>query len=67
MSKKYTTGEAAEFLELSGARVRKLIADGLLKAEKVGVYSVIDEVELKRFKKLKRSPGRPSKESTAAN
>lgn len=65
MAKKYTTSEAARRLELSGARVRKLIADGLLNAEKIGAFNVIDEKELKRFEQLERSPGRPPKESNA--
>jgi len=62
MSKEYTTSEAAKRLSLSGARVRKLIADGLLKAKKVGAFSIVTEEELKRFEQLDRSPGRPAKE-----
>ena len=61
MSKKYTTTEAGERLNLSGARIRQLILTGQIKAEKIGQLNVIDEKELKRFEQLDRQPGRPTK------
>lgn len=56
-----TTKQVAEKLGVSPARVRKMVIDGLIKADKLGRDNVITEAELKRFEKLDRSVGRPAK------
>lgn len=58
-----TTKQVAEKLGVSPARVRRMVIDGLIKADKLGRDNVITEKELKRFEKLDRSVGRPPKES----
>ncbi len=59
MSKGITTNEAAERLGVSAARVRRLVLDGRLPAEKFGRDLVINESDLKHFERLKG--GRPPK------
>jgi excisionase family DNA binding protein len=59
MSKGITTNEAAERLGVSAARVRRLVLDGRLPAEKFGRDLVINESDLKAFERLKG--GRPPK------
>lgn len=54
-----TTIQAAERIGVTPRRVRALIASGRLKAEKVGRDYVIDEDEVKSFRRGK--PGRRQK------
>lgn len=56
-----TTSEVAARLGISTARVRQLILDGILAAEKFGRQNVISEKELARLKSMKRKAGRPRK------
>jgi excisionase family DNA binding protein len=63
MSKGITTNEAAERLGVSAARVRRLVLDGRLPAEKFGRDLVINESDLKAFERLKG--GRPPKAKPA--
>lgn len=58
-----TTKQVAERLGVSPARVRQIIIEGSLKADKLGRDNVISEAELKRFEKLDRSVGRPKKKT----
>jgi excisionase family DNA binding protein len=59
MSKGLTTTEAAKRLGVSTARVRRLVLDGRLPAEKFGRDLVIHEADLATFERLKG--GRPPK------
>ena len=59
MSKGVTTTEAARRLGISTARVRRLVLDGRLPAEKFGRDLVINEADLDSFERLKG--GRPPK------
>ena len=59
MSKGLTTTEAAERLGVSAARVRRLVLDGRLPAEKFGRDLVINEADLATFER--RKGGRPPK------
>jgi len=57
-----TTEQAAESLGLSGARVRAMIASGVIKnATKVGTQHLIPEKEVTRLKTTERKAGRPAK------
>ncbi len=58
-----TTTQAAERLNISQARVRQLIIEGVIIAEKVGRDNFILENEVKRIEKLDRKAGRPKKET----
>jgi excisionase family DNA binding protein len=58
-----TTTQTAEKLNVSQARVRQMIIEGIIKAEKVGRDNFISESEVKRIAAIKRSAGRPKKES----
>ncbi len=58
-----TTTQTAERLNVSQARVRQMIIDGVIKADKFGRDNVISEAEIKRVEKLNRKPGRPKKEA----
>lgn len=49
-----TTEQAGERLGLSASRVRHLILDGRIKAQKLGQINVIDEKEINRFKQTDR-------------
>lgn len=61
----YTTTAAAEYLGLSTARVRALCAAGRL-GRKVGLRAYLMTAdELRRFKKILRKPGRPTKKQLA--
>lgn len=63
-----TTHEAAARLALSHESVRRYINRGLLKAEKRGRDWFIDAAEVERFKRERRTAGRPrerSKKSSA--
>ncbi len=59
MIKGLTTNEAAKRLNVSPARVRRLVLDGRLPAQKFGRDLVFDEVDLASFERLKG--GRPRK------
>ena len=54
-----TTAEAAERLGVSAPRVRRLVLDGRLPAEKFGRDHMIKESDLKLVEV--RTPGRPPK------
>lgn len=56
----FTVTEAAEYLGYSEHTIRKYIRRDLLAASKFGTSVVIHKDECDRFKKVKRSPGRPS-------
>jgi excisionase family DNA binding protein len=68
MSKKLTSTEAAERLGISSARVRRLVLDGRLPAEKFGRDLVINENDLKLYEPRKggRPPGKVSTANKAA-
>lgn len=51
--------EAAEQLDLSTDRVRRLIREGRLPAQKVGREFAILEPDLRWFAEQERKPGRP--------
>lgn len=59
MNKGLTTNEAAERLGISPARVRRLVLDGRLPAEKFGRDLVIYESDVAAFER--RKAGRPPK------
>jgi excisionase family DNA binding protein len=59
-----TTSEAAEHLGVSPARVRRLVLDGRLPAEKFGRDLVIQESDVVAFERLKA--GRPPKPADEA-
>jgi excisionase family DNA binding protein len=56
-----TTTQAAEILKVTSIRVRAMIRDGRLKAEKMGRDYIIKESDLELVKD--RRPGRPSKKT----
>ncbi len=56
-----TTTQTAERLNISQARVRQLIIEGVITAEKFGRDNFIPESEVKRIEKLDRKAGRPKK------
>ncbi len=56
-----TTTQTAERLNVSQTRVRQLIIEGIIKAEKVGRDNFISESEVKRLESLERKAGRPPK------
>jgi excisionase family DNA binding protein len=56
-----TTKQAAEKLNVVPSRIRRMILDGVIKAEKIGRDNFISEDEVKRLEKLERKPGRPPK------
>jgi excisionase family DNA binding protein len=60
-----TTTQTAERLKLSQARVRQMIIEGIIKAEKVGRDNFIPESEVKRLESIERKPGRPAKKESA--
>lgn len=64
MNKGLTSTEAAERLGISTARVRRLVLDGRLKAEKFGRDLVIYETDVEAFERLKG--GRPPNKSLPA-
>ena len=57
-----TTKQAAERLNVVPSRIRRMILDGVIKAEKVGRDNFISESEIERVEKLDRKPGRRVKE-----
>jgi len=56
-----TTKQVAEKLNVVPSRIRRMILDGLIQAEKVGRDNFISESEVKRIEKLDRKAGRPKK------
>jgi excisionase family DNA binding protein len=56
-----TTKQTAERLQVVPSRIRRMILDGVIKAEKIGRDNFISETEVKRLEKLDRKPGRPPK------
>jgi excisionase family DNA binding protein len=61
-----TTTQAAALLGISTARVRQLILDGILAADKLGRQNVIAEKEIARLKGTVRKAGRPPKSRSDA-
>lgn len=58
-----TTKQAAERLNVVSSRIRRMILDGVIRAEKFGRDNVISEAEIKRIEKLDRKAGRPKKDN----
>ncbi|CAN5415194.1 hypothetical protein BH20ACI1_BH20ACI1_06470 [soil metagenome] len=56
-----TTKQAAERLNVVPSRIRRMILDGVIQAEKIGRDNFISEVEISRLEKQNRKPGRPPK------
>ncbi|MDO4842600.1 MAG: helix-turn-helix domain-containing protein [Phoenicibacter congonensis] len=56
-----SVSEAAKELNVSASRVRKMISDGVIKAEKVGNTWSISESEIATRLAIKQKPGRPKK------
>ncbi len=56
-----TTTQTAERLNVSQTRVRQMIIEGVIKAEKVGRDNFIPEAEVKRLESIERKAGRPKK------
>lgn len=61
MDKFLTTKQAAERLKVVPSRVRRMILDGVIQAEKIGRDNFISETEIKKLEKQDRKPGRPPK------
>ena len=59
MTKLLTTSEAAGLLGVNASRIRQLVLQGRLPAQKMGRDLFIDEKDLKLVED--RKPGRPSK------
>jgi len=57
-----TTTQTAERLKVSQTRVRQMIIEGIIKADKVGRDNFISESEVKRLEGVVRKAGRPTKE-----
>jgi excisionase family DNA binding protein len=58
-----TTKEASEILGISMQRVRDLIHDDQIEAEKIGRDWIIKTEDLEKFQENRRGPGRPAKEN----
>ncbi len=58
-----TTKQTGERLGITPDRVRQLISEGTIKAEKFGRDNFILESEVQRLEKTDRKPGRPPKNS----
>lgn len=58
-----TTKQAAEKLNVVPSRIRRMILDGVIQAEKIGRDNFIAESEIQRLEKLERKPGRPPKDT----
>lgn len=61
MNNYLTTKQAAERLNVVPSRIRRMILDGVIQAEKIGRDNFILEVEISRLEKQDRKPGRPPK------
>lgn len=60
MEKLLTTDAAGQYLRVTPARVRQLIAEGRVKSEKYGRDHLIDAVSLREYRKSgRRERGRP--------
>ncbi len=59
-----TAKQAAERLGVSTTRMRQLIFEGTIKAEKAGRDNFIPESEVKRLESLERKTGRPKKKNS---
>ena len=59
-----TTKQAAERLNVVPSRIRRMILDGVIKAEKIGRDNFILESEVERLEKIDRKVGRPPKKRT---
>lgn len=67
MGNLYTTERAAEYLEVSRSRVRQLIKEGRLRAEKSGRDHMIEDVDLEHYASFGRKKvGRPKKITCAS-
>lgn len=53
----YTTKEAADELHVTPGRVRQMVVDGILKAEKFGRDLMISETEIAAARERKTKPG----------
>jgi excisionase family DNA binding protein len=62
-----TTLEAAKRLGVSDTRIRQMLRDGVIIGEKFGRSYMVPEFEIERLEKLDRRPGRPKKDSDAAD
>ncbi len=58
-----TTKELAKKLGVDPSRVRRMILDGLILAEKAGRDNFITDAEVKRLESLDRKAGRPKKKT----
>lgn len=56
-----TTKQTGELLGITPDRVRQLIIEGTIKAEKFGRDNFIMESEVERVRQLNRKAGRPPK------
>ncbi len=54
-----TTAETAHRLGVTTTRVRQMITDGVIIAEKFGRDFFVPEFEVERVEQLDRKPGRP--------
>lgn len=54
-----TIPQVAKRLNISRQRVHKLVAEGRIRAQRVGRVAAIKDTEVKRFKGVKRVNGRP--------
>jgi excisionase family DNA binding protein len=59
-----TTKQLAEKLGVDPSRIRRMILDGLIQAEKAGRDNFITDAEVKRLESLARKTGRPRKKKT---
>ncbi len=59
-----STADAADRLKITTTRVRQMITEKIVKAEKVGRDYFIPETEVVRLEKADRKPGRPAKTPT---
>jgi len=60
-----TTKQTAERLNVVPSRIRRMILDGVIQAEKIGRDNFISESEVQRLESLDRKPGRPAKEKAS--
>jgi len=55
----YSVREAAQALGVSRGRVHQFVCEGRLRGERIGNVLVFRESEIKRFRRIPRTPGRP--------
>ena len=58
-----TTKQAADRLNVVPSRIRRMILDGVIKAEKIGRDNFIMESEIATLEKIDRKAGRPPKKT----